>query len=84
MPNVQHVDPLRGFVAHEVQVTLRFLEQHALELRSPARRTGRAGIADRLEVLDRFEHLLEEKLRVISMFSPACVDSRDRSLGALR
>ena len=34
--------------------------------------------------VDRFQHLLEEKLGVISMLSPACVDSRDRSLGALR
>jgi hypothetical protein len=43
-----------------------------------------ASIADRLEVLNHFQHLLEEKLGVIGMFSPACVDSRDSPLGALR
>jgi hypothetical protein len=31
-----------------------------------------------------FQHLLEEKLGVISTLSPACVDSRDRSLSPLR
>jgi len=35
-------------------------------------------------VLDHFQHLLEENLGVIGMFSPACVDSRDSQLGALR
>jgi hypothetical protein len=62
IPNVQHIDPLFAFVAHEVQVPLRFLQQHALELRAPVRWTGRAGIADCLEVLDHFQHLLEENL----------------------
>lgn len=84
IPNVQHVDPLFALLADEVQMTLSFLEQDALEVRSPTRRTGRAGIADRLEVEDDFQHLLEEKLGVISTFSPACVDSRDRSLSPLR
>jgi hypothetical protein len=81
---MQHVDPLFALVADEVQVTLRFFQQRALELRSPIRRTGGAGIANRLEVLDDFQHLLEEKLGVISTLSPACVDSRDRSLSPLR
>jgi len=81
---VQHVDPLFALVADEVQVTLRFFQQHALELRAPVRWTGRAGIADCLEVLDHFQHLLEENLGVIGMFSLACVDSRDSQLGALR
>jgi hypothetical protein len=39
---------------------------------------------DCLEVLDDFQHLLEEQLGVISTLSPACVDSRDRSLSPLR
>jgi hypothetical protein len=81
---VQHVDPLLALVAHEVQVTLRFFKQHAFELWSPARRAPRARISDHLEVLDDFQHLLEEKLGVISTLSPACVDSRDRSLSPLR
>jgi hypothetical protein len=84
IPNVQHVDPLFALVADEVQVTLRFFQHHALELRAPVRWTGRAGIADCLEVLDHFQPLLEENLGVIGMFSPACVDSRDSPLGALR
>jgi hypothetical protein len=58
-----HVAPLFALVADEVQVTLRFFQQHALELRAPVRWTGRAGIADCLEVLDHFQHLLEENLR---------------------
>jgi hypothetical protein len=66
---MQHVDPLFALVADEVQVTLRFFQQHALELRSPIRRTGGAGIADRLEVLD--EHLLEEKTVLASFGSCA-------------
>jgi len=81
---VQHVDPLFALVADEVQMAFSLFEQDALEVRSPIRRTGRAGIADRLQVLDDCQHLLEEELGVISTLSPACVDSRDGSLRPLR
>jgi hypothetical protein len=84
VPNVQHVDPLLILVAHEVNVALRFFEQDALELRAPIRRAWRARTAHRLEMLDRFQHFLEEKLRVISVLPPMFVDSDERALGTLR
>ena len=84
IPNVQHVDPLFAFVSHEVNVALRFFKQHAFELRSPARRGRRAGIADRLEVLDHFPQLVEEKLGVIGVRSPVRVDFSNGTLRALR
>ena len=83
IPDLNDVDRLFSLIDDEVDVTLRFPQQHSAEGRATGCWAGRARTVDRFEMVNQLEHLLEENLAMVGVSAPVLVDAQQGELGSL-